>query len=610
MQAGKFAVVTVFNEDARVGTGFYVSTGDALRGFIVTPAGLVPEQKQPFVRYKNKGRGGPTTNAYRARVLYRDSETGLAFLAVGSQSIMAFGLGNTKKAKLGEQVFAIGVQVLGGEAMEHSAFEGTVSAVDRVIDGRPMLQLTLPANPGLAGSPVFNGFGQLIGVLWSSAGGMERTSFALPASAISEALGRYDKLRQAPPPPKPTTTASKKLQLYTPEEQEASFKTQPDPFAGCKTLKLTPEQSAGMGKHSLPYVLPGGGAVLVIKCDYGKSWLGVEVPTGKKLWSQQSKHTGSLYGFERGGHHAVFRLAGPAPKYTEIDLRTGRPSRTFAVQTEALRMSNYFRYRDHWIICTAKFRTFNTRTGAFGEFNCYPQATLGFLTVLDGHLYAIVNNACRRYPLDRLLPMMDRVGYEQGQALVAFRMKDPNKRTKHLNNARALCREIDEKLGQPVPGADFLEPPQGGHPLWIRAWCRPDSPWVVLNKHSAQSGSVEEVLLYRVFPKRIEPTGRFSSLIYSRAGEPWVQKYCHTSDFPEKIDQVRDISHDGSYAITAGFLWKLGPFRPILELPFPAKVAGFMPDGKHLYLYDVGRSRFVFPTLEELAKAGQPVQEK
>ena len=85
---------------------------------------------------------------------------------------------------MGEKVFTIGTQVLGGKAQRVTMMEGTVSSTDRRIDGTPVIQTTIPVNPGMVGAPLMNQERKLVGVLIGGVGELERTSIAVPASLL------------------------------------------------------------------------------------------------------------------------------------------------------------------------------------------------------------------------------------------------------------------------------------------------------------------------------------------------------------------------------------------------------------------------------------------
>lgn len=596
LQVGQFAVVTVLNEDAEVGTGFYVhETGGAL---IVAPDSLVPAGKRLFVRVMQQRPDGiKETTTCPARALYRDKETGLAFLALAARIYpKAFDLAAAREAKPGDRVFALGVQVLGGKLLEHAAFDGTVSAIDRTFDRKPLLQLSLAANPGLIGAPVFDGYGQIIGVLWSDAPGMERTSFALPASDVVAALARcVPNLPTKAPPAKPEQEKAKdKSPVFSIEPQSTSLNTLEDPFVDCATIKLTYEQRQALRMHSLRPVFLGGDELLVIRCDGPISWTGFEVSSGKKCWELQFKSPMLRECLERGGAHVAYPSEG---QLIEVDLKNGQPSSVFSLPSMP-DFTDYCRWKDYWFLGGSGIRTFDTHSKLVATFGD-PGASIRFLTIYDNHVYAVLNRACRRYPLDRFLPLMDQLAKTQED----IRKATPNSPAyqRSFEQSRALGRRIGE-LAQPVQGE---MPEAASDPMRANSnilWWRIGSPWVVARAHPTP-------VLYRLSSDRVERMGAFGPLTFAQQNEPWFKQYYGRMTAAGNAGQLCDISTDGKYAITAGFLWELAPLRPVLGLPFPGQTAGFMPDGKHLYIYDEARCRIVFPSFEDVLKAGLPIKE-
>ena len=123
---------------------------------------------------------------YKATLLGSDAEMDLAVLRIAKKKAETFTtapIGNSSKLVVGQDVIAIGNPLgsLGG-----TVTDGIISALDRtvVIDNIPMvlLQHNAAINPGNSGGGLFDGMGNLIGIVnaKTSETGIEGLGFAIP----------------------------------------------------------------------------------------------------------------------------------------------------------------------------------------------------------------------------------------------------------------------------------------------------------------------------------------------------------------------------------------------------------------------------------------------
>ena len=168
------------------GSGVIVSTD----GYIVTNNHVIEGSSKITVRL-NIGVD------YEAELIGRDSKTDLAVLKINATGLQSAVFGNSDNLVVGELAVAVGNPLgkLGG-----TVSEGIISALSRniEIDGYMMtlLQTTATVNPGNSGGGLFNGYGELIGVVNAKSGGsgIEGIGFAIPsnlAKSIIEALIEY-----------------------------------------------------------------------------------------------------------------------------------------------------------------------------------------------------------------------------------------------------------------------------------------------------------------------------------------------------------------------------------------------------------------------------------
>ena len=156
-------------------------------GYIVTNNHVIESSRRITVRLNNG-------IDYEARLIGRDSNTDLAVLKINAAGLQPAVFGDSDKLLVGELAVAIGNPLgkLGG-----TVTEGVISALSRniEIDGHMMalLQTSAAVNPGNSGGGLFNGKGELIGVVNAKSSGtdIEGIGFAIPvnlAKTISEAL--------------------------------------------------------------------------------------------------------------------------------------------------------------------------------------------------------------------------------------------------------------------------------------------------------------------------------------------------------------------------------------------------------------------------------------
>ena len=168
------------------GSGVIISAD----GYIITNNHVIENSRKITVRLNNG-------KDYEATLIGRDSKTDIAVLRIKATGLQSAVYGNSDSLVVGELVVAIGNPLgeLGG-----TVTEGVISALSRniEIDGNMMalLQTSAAVNPGNSGGGLFNGYGELIGVVNAKSSGsdIEGIGFAIPANLakyIAESLIKY-----------------------------------------------------------------------------------------------------------------------------------------------------------------------------------------------------------------------------------------------------------------------------------------------------------------------------------------------------------------------------------------------------------------------------------
>lgn len=166
-----------------MGSGFFITTD----GVIVTNYHVIENARSVSV----------TTNdgtEYQAKVLGSDSTTDIAVLKVEGSGFVAAELGDSSKAKVGDQIVAIGTPY--DSSLQNTVTSGYVSAIrnnyrfsslSRVLN---VIQHDAAINSGNSGGPLCNMYGQVIGInsVKVASDTYENIGFAIQISSVSEII--------------------------------------------------------------------------------------------------------------------------------------------------------------------------------------------------------------------------------------------------------------------------------------------------------------------------------------------------------------------------------------------------------------------------------------
>lgn len=166
---------------AASGTGFVVSED----GYIVTNCHVIDGGSKFTVSFED-GR------TYDAKLIGSDAENDVALLKIEATGLQPVVIGDSDEIRVGEDICAIGNPL--GE-LTFSLTKGVVSALNRVVttdddESNFMFQIDAAVNSGNSGGPVFNSYGQVIGVVTAkySSSGVEGLGFALPVNDVARII--------------------------------------------------------------------------------------------------------------------------------------------------------------------------------------------------------------------------------------------------------------------------------------------------------------------------------------------------------------------------------------------------------------------------------------
>ena len=190
--AGVNSVVSI-NVTGTNGTNFFgqpVKTASAGSGFVLTKDGFIVTN---YHVVKNADTVKVTMyngDEYDAKYVGGDEDYDIAVIKVQAADLQPVTLGDSDKLNVGDHVLAVGNPL--GE-LTFSMSGGMVSSVNRAINvsGTPfnMIQTDASINPGNSGGPMFNEYGEVVGIVsakYSSTGNeaVEGLGFAIPINDV------------------------------------------------------------------------------------------------------------------------------------------------------------------------------------------------------------------------------------------------------------------------------------------------------------------------------------------------------------------------------------------------------------------------------------------
>ena len=128
---------------------------------------------------------------YDALLVGEDTQTDIALLRIDADGLPAAVFGSSDELTVGDSVVAIGNPL--GDELSGTMTDGIVSAISRSmsVNGRTMtlIQTTAALNEGNSGGPLFNLYGQVVGITnmkmsGSSSVAVEGLGFAIPSATV------------------------------------------------------------------------------------------------------------------------------------------------------------------------------------------------------------------------------------------------------------------------------------------------------------------------------------------------------------------------------------------------------------------------------------------
>ncbi|HTY93192.1 MAG TPA: Do family serine endopeptidase [Steroidobacteraceae bacterium] len=174
-----------------LGSGFIVSSN----GLILTNAHVVDGASQVTVTLADH-------REFKAKVLGKDSATDVAVIRIDAHDLPTVHTTPSSSLQVGDYVLAIGAPY----GLEETATAGIVSAKGRSLPNDqsvPFIQTDVAVNPGNSGGPLFDGYGNVVGInsqIYSNTGGFQGVAFAIPievATHVQDEILKHGKVEHA-----------------------------------------------------------------------------------------------------------------------------------------------------------------------------------------------------------------------------------------------------------------------------------------------------------------------------------------------------------------------------------------------------------------------------
>jgi len=161
-----------------VGTGFVVSAD----GHIATNLHVIAGSPRVKVKLLD-GSEHPVT-----RVIVADDEHDLAIIAIEASGLPVLRIGNSDEVNAGDRVVAIG-NPLG--FLDYTVSDGLISSIRPFTEKVTLLQISAPISQGSSGGPLFNPYGEVIGVavgIVDPKTGGQNLNFGIPSNYLKPLL--------------------------------------------------------------------------------------------------------------------------------------------------------------------------------------------------------------------------------------------------------------------------------------------------------------------------------------------------------------------------------------------------------------------------------------
>lgn len=151
---------TEVSSQVSTGSGFFISKS----GYIATNAHVVKNAKSIEINVANEVTG---TNTYNAKLSLIDEINDVAILKIEDDKFIgltSIPYSIEKSTEIGEEVFTIGYPISSIMGKNFKVSNGIINANSGIQDDVRFMQISTPIQPGNSGGPLFNDFGNVVGL--------------------------------------------------------------------------------------------------------------------------------------------------------------------------------------------------------------------------------------------------------------------------------------------------------------------------------------------------------------------------------------------------------------------------------------------------------------
>ena len=165
------------------GSGFALNNG-----YIITNYHVIEDAKSIVV----KGVKGNFSEAYQVEIVASDKYNDLTLLKINDSRFTGFGTipykVKTTTSEVGEDVFVLGYPMRSTMGDEIKLTTGVISSKTGFQGDVSLYQISAPVQPGNSGGPLFDGKGNLIGIVNAKHNGAENVGYAIKTSYLKNLI--------------------------------------------------------------------------------------------------------------------------------------------------------------------------------------------------------------------------------------------------------------------------------------------------------------------------------------------------------------------------------------------------------------------------------------
>lgn len=178
--------VVLIQTPTSLGSGFIINKD----GYVVTNQHVIAGEHRLTVTLFERDGGELIKKQFEnVRIVATHPDADLALIQLMDDNGREFPfvpIGDSESLEAGQVVFAIGNPL----GLERTVSQGIISIKNRQMDGRLYIQTTTEINPGNSGGPLFNLYGEVIGVnnMKAASVGVEGLGFSIPVTTLKDFL--------------------------------------------------------------------------------------------------------------------------------------------------------------------------------------------------------------------------------------------------------------------------------------------------------------------------------------------------------------------------------------------------------------------------------------